>query len=615
VRLSVKSTGDAPLSRPRSTLRHTDFEARASSARNGRAIQRLEHLPCVARRARILRVEKGSPSVLASHSADAATFRTRRRMALCSWNRMFSPKPTQPILGANAQSSGSRCALQVRAMTRPKAWLLNAVAVTSVLSAARPAMATPITSSASIPVTTQHVEFQEFTVTNGTLVTNQYQSLGVAFGPLPKWKQADVALYAGMNGQGLDGTSGETNTSGCPGIRSIYFTQPTTFAGFNIVSDLSDDARLTALAAGMIVETHTFSTDASSGHYIGFLTTQPFDELQLEIFGPQSQCMALDHLAFGVCGNNIIDGNEECDDGNSVYNDACTYACRAARCGDGRVWAGIEDCDDGNDNNFDACTECGMGGECGDGFVQPLEDCDDGNSDVTDDCPAGCVVASCGDGFVHADHEACDDGNVGSGDGCSTTCQIETATIAGAGGSAAAGSGAVGGAVAGSGAAGGAGDNAAGASGRAGATASGTSGIGAGGMVGRTDTAGRNSGGTDTGATAGRGGTASSGAGGIGIDGMAGRTDTVGRNSAQAGDAGSIAVSDAGMQTRDSGAASSPSSAAGSGCQIGDAPSHRSGLSGWLSLGLIGAVLIWRRWRALSRCSTNRAAKSRVACR
>ena len=58
----------------------------------------------------------------------------------------------------------------------------------------------------------------------------------------------------------------------------------------------------------------------------------------------------------GVCGDGMLDGDEECDDGNEVDEDACTSACVAASCGDGIVHAGVEACDDGNDVDDDACS-------------------------------------------------------------------------------------------------------------------------------------------------------------------------------------------------------------------------------------------------------------------
>ncbi|HVV86554.1 MAG TPA: DUF4215 domain-containing protein [Kofleriaceae bacterium] len=60
---------------------------------------------------------------------------------------------------------------------------------------------------------------------------------------------------------------------------------------------------------------------------------------------------------------------------------------------------------------------------CGDGMVNGGDECDDGNTVNNDACSNTCqVVDGCGDGNIDMG-EACDDNNVVSGDGCSSTCQ------------------------------------------------------------------------------------------------------------------------------------------------------------------------------------------------
>ena len=68
----------------------------------------------------------------------------------------------------------------------------------------------------------------------------------------------------------------------------------------------------------------------------------------------------------GVCGDGIIQGGEQCDDGNDVPNDGCTNACATPACGDGIVQVG-EQCDDGNDVPTDACASGCKNAACGDG--------------------------------------------------------------------------------------------------------------------------------------------------------------------------------------------------------------------------------------------------------
>ena len=129
------------------------------------------------------------------------------------------------------------------------------------------------------------------------------------------------------------------------------------------------------IAAGqtLVVVASTFSNNAAIASYtLDVLTQQP----------P------------AVCGDGVVSGAEQCDDGNQVNTDACTNACRNAACGDTFVQAGVEQCDDGNQVNTDACT-------------------------------ATCRTAVCGDGVVQANVDECDDGNLVNGDGCDAICSSE----------------------------------------------------------------------------------------------------------------------------------------------------------------------------------------------
>ncbi len=55
-----------------------------------------------------------------------------------------------------------------------------------------------------------------------------------------------------------------------------------------------------------------------------------------------------------VCGNNIQELGEECDDGNLENADGCDSNCRETGCPNGVV-TGDEECDDGNNVNLDGC--------------------------------------------------------------------------------------------------------------------------------------------------------------------------------------------------------------------------------------------------------------------
>lgn len=87
-----------------------------------------------------------------------------------------------------------------------------------------------------------------------------------------------------------------------------------------------------------------------------------------------------------VCGDGMVGGAEQCDDGNKVNTDACLDTCVAAKCGDMVVQAGVEACD--------------------------------GNAVPNASCGADCKVA-CAVNFG--------DCNLQAGDGCEATLQSDNA--------------------------------------------------------------------------------------------------------------------------------------------------------------------------------------------
>jgi cysteine-rich repeat protein len=94
-----------------------------------------------------------------------------------------------------------------------------------------------------------------------------------------------------------------------------------------------------------------------------------------------------------ICGDGVVQGSEQCDDGNDVDDDGCSNACTASACGD-NIEQPAEECDDGNLSNTDACVEGCKDARCGDGFIQEgVEACEDGNDDPSDGC-ANCQIAA-----------------------------------------------------------------------------------------------------------------------------------------------------------------------------------------------------------------------------
>ena len=170
-----------------------------------------------------------------------------------------------------------------------------------------------------------------------------------------------------------------------------------------------------------------------------------------------------------TCGNSILEGNEECDDGNTISGEGCTSDCKLETdwacptpgspcistvvCGDGHI-SGNEVCDDFNTNAGDGCSAdcktveggwvCPAAGvrcqpKCGDGMLKGWEQCDDGNTTSGDGCSQACTIETgyacpapgeachqtvCGDHNKEG-AESCDDGNTIPGDGCTMDCKAE----------------------------------------------------------------------------------------------------------------------------------------------------------------------------------------------
>ncbi|MFH2006571.1 MAG: DUF4215 domain-containing protein [bacterium] len=129
-----------------------------------------------------------------------------------------------------------------------------------------------------------------------------------------------------------------------------------------------------------------------------------------------------------VCGNEVVEGSEECDEGTAnsdLEPDACRANCVIAHCGDGVIDTD-EECDNGDRNSNavpDGCRLDCTEHRCGDGVVDLAsgETCDDGGTESGDGCSAVCVLEYCGNGVVDP-NEVCDDGNAVAGDGCSPDC-------------------------------------------------------------------------------------------------------------------------------------------------------------------------------------------------
>lgn len=206
--------------------------------------------------------------------------------------------------------------------------------------------------------------------------------------------------------------------------------------------------------------------------------------------GSDATCLSTEATC---CGDGTVNGDEQCDDGDSESGDGCSSLClnegSQTTCGDGTVdfstSLGGEDCDDGDDEDGDGCSStCRYEGSiaegeaystCGNNVVEEGEDCDDNNLTDGDGCSSSCLhegtdecVYECYTGGVRSESartgdscngvsdstcsadgsssclstsasccgdnsvgtgEDCDDGNDDDGDGCSSECLNEGAGL------------------------------------------------------------------------------------------------------------------------------------------------------------------------------------------
>jgi cysteine-rich repeat protein len=137
-----------------------------------------------------------------------------------------------------------------------------------------------------------------------------------------------------------------------------------------------------------------------------------------------------------LCGNNIVEPGEQCDDGNNVTDLVCDSTCHFT-CGNGTVDTAVgETCDTGIASGDGACpTSCDDGMACTTDVLSG-SDCTAAcihtpiTATVAGDgcCPAGAnhntdpdCSAACGNGVVE-DGETCDTGITSGPGACPTTC-------------------------------------------------------------------------------------------------------------------------------------------------------------------------------------------------
>lgn len=180
-------------------------------------------------------------------------------------------------------------------------------------------------------------------------------------------------------------------------------------------------------------------------------------------------CTSVGHMngaicARPLCGNGVIDGFEQCDDGAANGTTACgctplcTWNSAGLPCDDGKACTLGETCDgQGRCEGAPACrpgqtceknacegvTCTGTPSVCGNGLVEPGEACDEGGANGTScRCTKECEVAysgkPCDDGLWCTATDTCDGAGscVGTGDPCAgsgLTCNANTGLCDGCG--------------------------------------------------------------------------------------------------------------------------------------------------------------------------------------
>ncbi len=123
-------------------------------------------------------------------------------------------------------------------------------------------------------------------------------------------------------------------------------------------------------------------------------------------------------IADGFCGDFLMEGPEECDDGNVVGEDGCAADC-SLECGNA-VLNGIEECDDGNRADGDGCAGACVVEQCFACAGEPsVCTADDGGAcDDADPCTVGetCLATVCAGGGDAPDGTSCSDSTLCNGD-------------------------------------------------------------------------------------------------------------------------------------------------------------------------------------------------------
>jgi len=145
-------------------------------------------------------------------------------------------------------------------------------------------------------------------------------------------------------GMAYGGGTAETIFYACDSsdvLNSAVAVATTTFDEFDFDDDGMADATFDDLNISSVGASNVLASDAI------------YLDVDLDQGGTLTEAMI--RIPVTCCGNMIVDGGEQCDDGNDDDSDLCPSTCQDAVCGDGFVLDGTEECDDGNNEDGDGC--------------------------------------------------------------------------------------------------------------------------------------------------------------------------------------------------------------------------------------------------------------------
>ncbi|MBW2388432.1 MAG: DUF4215 domain-containing protein, partial [Deltaproteobacteria bacterium] len=180
--------------------------------------------------------------------------------------------------------------------------------------------------------------------------------------------------------------------------QTITYTAVPPGSGTRMGIDRDEDSLLNGVETntGTFVDANDTGTDPALADTDG----DAFDD-DVEVAAGTNPTDPLSFPGSSVCGDNVLEGVEECDDGNLIDGDGCSAVCVIEFCSDGVIQAGIgEECDDGNLTNDDGCSSTCLLEFCGDAVQQASEQCDDGNTISEDGCSSLCVLEFCSDSII-----------------------------------------------------------------------------------------------------------------------------------------------------------------------------------------------------------------------